>query len=331
MYLKTVKLVNNNMNLKYLYHFIIKKVFFLFILMNTHLDAFTQFDPAFSQYMFNHSLFNPAATGSEDIISASAIYQQKWIITEGAPRTAAFDVQAPLRNENIALGISVFNKSIGIEQMFKTNINYAHKIKIANGKLAMGLRLSITNQSFDWNRVEAIQDDDILLYNARYNTLLPNVAFGMYYRNKYFYSGISASNLVNVQSKQDLFSPQGSSIYQTSQYYMMAGYNKDISEKISVNPSVFYVYIKNVSSYFELNTNIIYNQFLIIGASYRTNNTIVLINGYQVSKRIQLSLAYDLSLSKYISYTGGSFEVMLHYKLRYDNMNFLNPRLIHQN
>ena len=84
-----------------------KRVFLasLIVLFATQVRA--QFEPQFTQYMFNEMFINPAYAGSREHIALTALYRNQWVGIEGAPKTQTFSVHAPLRNEKIGLGFSI--------------------------------------------------------------------------------------------------------------------------------------------------------------------------------------------------------------------------------
>jgi hypothetical protein len=47
-----------------------------------------QFEPQFTQYMFNEMFINPAYAGSREQVAATMLYRNQWVGLEGAPKTA---------------------------------------------------------------------------------------------------------------------------------------------------------------------------------------------------------------------------------------------------
>jgi len=68
-----------------------------------------QQDPMYTQYMFNTQTINPAYAGTWESVGFMVLGRHQWTGWEGAPETYTFSLQAPLKNERVALGLN-FNK-----------------------------------------------------------------------------------------------------------------------------------------------------------------------------------------------------------------------------
>ena len=75
-------------------------------------QAQAQFEPQFTQYMFNEMFINPAYAGSRGHMSMTGVYRNQWVGIEGAPKTQTFSGHTPLRNEKIGIGLSVLHESV---------------------------------------------------------------------------------------------------------------------------------------------------------------------------------------------------------------------------
>ena len=94
-------------------------------LLNT---AQAQFEPQFTQYMFNEMFINPAYAGSRDNISLTGAYRNQWVGIEGAPITQTLSGHAPLKNKKIGVGLSLMNEKIGVTHDMALFANYAYRI-----------------------------------------------------------------------------------------------------------------------------------------------------------------------------------------------------------
>ena len=82
-------------------------------------SAFTssaQQDPMFTQNMFNTQTINPAYAGTWESLGFMVLGRNQWSGFDGAPKTYTFTMQAPLRNERVALGLNVISDKIGYEK-----------------------------------------------------------------------------------------------------------------------------------------------------------------------------------------------------------------------
>jgi type IX secretion system PorP/SprF family membrane protein len=99
-----------------------KKLFFaLILLLVSGFQANAQFEPQFTQYMFNEMFINPAYAGSRDQISATLSYRNQWVGLQGAPKTQSASVHGPLMNKKMGLGLTMMNETIGVTRMFSVS------------------------------------------------------------------------------------------------------------------------------------------------------------------------------------------------------------------
>src|SRR5210317_1001789 len=68
-----------------------------------------QQDPMYTQYMFNTQTINPAYAGTWEAVGFMLLGRNQWTGFDGAPETYSFSVQAPLKNERVALGLNLIS------------------------------------------------------------------------------------------------------------------------------------------------------------------------------------------------------------------------------
>ncbi|MBK7970860.1 MAG: type IX secretion system membrane protein PorP/SprF [Bacteroidetes bacterium] len=78
----------------------IKKGFAAAAILLGSLSAQAQFEPQFTQYMFNEMFINPAYAGSREQVAATMLYRNQWVGLEGAPKTQTASINGPLMNKN---------------------------------------------------------------------------------------------------------------------------------------------------------------------------------------------------------------------------------------
>ena len=83
-----------------------------------------QQDPMYTQYMFNTQTINPAYAGTWESLSFMVLGRQQWAGLEGAPETYTFSMQAPLKNERVALGLNLINDVVGLHKQRNANKGY---------------------------------------------------------------------------------------------------------------------------------------------------------------------------------------------------------------
>ncbi|MBL7915176.1 MAG: type IX secretion system membrane protein PorP/SprF, partial [Bacteroidia bacterium] len=89
-----------------------------------------QFEPQFTQYMFNEMFINPAYAGSREQVAATMLYRNQWVGLEGAPKTQTASINGPLMNKKLGLGLTMMNESIGVTKQFAVYASYAYRIQV---------------------------------------------------------------------------------------------------------------------------------------------------------------------------------------------------------
>ena len=123
-----------------------KSILVLLVLLGCRTTVNAQYDPLFTQYMFNEVFINPAYAGSREAISSTALYRNQWAGIDGAPKTQTVSVHGPIKNKRIGLGLAVMNESIGVEHKIGVFATYAYRVMTSDqGRLAFGLQGGLIN------------------------------------------------------------------------------------------------------------------------------------------------------------------------------------------
>src|SRR5262245_52902533 len=120
-----------------------------------------QFEPQFTQYMFNEMFINPAYAGSRKQVSATAVYRNQWVGLQGEPKTQTFSIHGPLMNQKLGVGLTVINENIGVTHEFAMYGNYAYRIQAgSNGAFAMGIQAGFINHQENLAEVITNEEND---------------------------------------------------------------------------------------------------------------------------------------------------------------------------
>jgi type IX secretion system PorP/SprF family membrane protein len=288
-----------------------------------HNGVYGQYFPTYSQYLLNGLAINPAYSGSRDVLSASILMRRQWVGFDGSPTMYSLGVHMPLRNQHIGLGLMVFNETIGFEKNTGIYGNYAYRIQLGSGKLALGLKAGFNIvKELDGKITLHDPTPDKAFENINDSRFMPNFGFGAYYSNARYFAGFSLPSLLSY--------PDGGGNATTSpksyNVLLSGGYLIKISDQFKLKPSTLIKYKLNTPLQYDLNLNLIFfkDDILWVGASYRNNEAFVGLVEIQVSRKFRLGYSYDYSLGPLNSYNNGSHEILLRYEWR-DKVNTLNP------
>ena len=109
------------------------------LIMLLPLKAGGQLFPLTDQYINNPMAINPAFAGCDDALSATVLYRTQWVGFKDAPKSKILSVHTPLSYDKVGLGLLIHKNSIGIFRETSISGNYAYRIELPSGKLALGI------------------------------------------------------------------------------------------------------------------------------------------------------------------------------------------------
>jgi type IX secretion system PorP/SprF family membrane protein len=293
------------------------------------LSASAQHEPMFTQYMFNETFINPAYAGSHEGPAMGGLYRNQWVGIPGSPKTQTFSFHSPVMKKKLGLGLSMMNESIGVSDQFMLNIDFAYRILMPNSVLAFGAKGGFINEQERLTSVVTTVGGDNQFSTDVRKYFLPNAGFGIYYYyKKKFYAGFSIPQL--LQNKTDPTQPGNIAVSagnpQVWHYYFASGYVFQMAQNVKFKPSVMVKAVANAPIEVDGNINFLFNEFLWLGAAYRTGDAIAGLVGFQISKQLRVSYSYDYSISSLQRYNSGSHEISFGYDFNSLKHRVVSPR-----
>lgn len=301
--------------------------------------AQAQQDKMFSQYMFNTMALNPAYAGSRDVLSMTALYRSQWVGTDGAPRTATFTADMPLRSERVGVGIQLYNDQIGVFNETGAFASYAFRFRVGEKTtISLGVQGGAANYSIKLTSVKTSPDGSGQADPAFANDVnewLPNFGTGIYVSNDKSYFGVSVPRLLknNLTRYSDGASTRAT---ERRHMYTMGGFVINLSPALKLKPSFLAKYVDGAPLGIDANMNLWLNDKVAIGTSFRKNNynswgnfsndAIVALLELQLSDQFRLGYAYDRTLNRLQGYGPNSHEIMLRYEFGFGKNKILTPR-----
>ena len=278
-------------------------------------SSMAQQKPVLSQYMFSGLLLNPAYAGRHEYTSFTAMYRDQWINVPGSPKLATFTGQTGFKDRRIGAGFLISEDDIGVHNNLSVYGNYAYFIEFPSGaKFSMGLQGGLDILRSDWTQLNLMDQNDRVFNGSEVN-YFPNFGTGVFYYTNKFYTGFSVPYiLTNRRTKTDDFFRD---VRHSRNYYLTAGNVFDVTPKLKIKPSMLLRIEDNMPLAIDLNANLYYDEIIDIGLSYRQGDAVIGILGLQLNKYIKFSYAYDYIISKLTSYTNGSHELMLQYRINF--------------
>ncbi|MBZ0207414.1 MAG: type IX secretion system membrane protein PorP/SprF [Flavobacteriales bacterium] len=276
--------------------------------------SYAQQDPQFTQYMFDRLSVNPAVAGGTGNICATALMRQQWTGFDGAPKTGLINLQGPINKINSGLGLSVYFDKLGQEKSTIARLHYAYHFKVGSqSTFSAGIYAGMSGRALDgrWIAIDPVTDDNAIPTSGKSASGF-DLGAGLYYKSPKMWLGISSTQLPETELSDV-------SIKNKRHYYVQAGYDWAMggNNKYTLQPSIL---LKSDASSTQLDIGalFLYDDMLWIGASYRTEDAIAPMIGYQHKfpkgdSMLRLGYSYDVTTSELKNYSSGSHEVMLSY------------------
>ncbi|GAB5538952.1 MAG: type IX secretion system membrane protein PorP/SprF [Salibacteraceae bacterium] len=298
-------------------------------------NAHAQQDPKFNQYMFNPLGINPAYAGSRDALSAVALFRNQWVGFKGAPITQTFSIHGPLASRKMGLGFQITNDIIGPRNTINAEVDYAYRFPLLEGKLALGLGGGIYYHTFNWDKIDYIDQGDFVPTYGERQAWSPDVDFGTYWNNNRMYFGFELAhltnprvNILNNDSVSNTLNGGGNSGYRQFRHVSItAGRAFVLNKSLVLKPSVLYKQAGLYRGMFDLNVSILVNNKLWMGITARTDYGAVLIFEYIFNKKIRMGYSFDYPINKLNLQTRGtSHELFLGYDFGVSRAASISPR-----
>jgi len=277
------------------------------------------------QYQFDALAINPAFAGCHDALSVSLYYKNQWIGFKDAPKSYTFSIHSSINNDRVGLGLLVTRNSIGIYK--ETNIlsNYAYRMELFNGKLAMGIGLGVTVCNFAWNDLVITDPSDPQLLNNPISATLPAISMGTYYYTRKYFVGFSLPLFLSHEMESNTGNLAVKNDFSKYNYLITGGYNIEFNNQITLQPSLLINYQPSNSNQIDLNAQLNLKERIWVGMSYRTTKKLIGNLQCQLNYQIRMAYSYVFDLGRIGNYTNGSHEISINYQFRY-KLNVMGPK-----
>ncbi|MBN2214465.1 MAG: PorP/SprF family type IX secretion system membrane protein [Bacteroidales bacterium] len=264
-----------------------------------------------SQYLFNGLVLNPACAGRNEVFTFTFSHRSQWMGFEGAPSAQTISLHWPMKDVKTALGVLLFNESIGSRNYKNIFLNYAYRIDLGNGRLSLGLKGGISTGRFD---LIDLGDGEFIFDDKLENYLLPNFGIGAYYYNGNFFAGFSIPLLLGYHDGGETIGLQVYHDFEKYSYYLTAGYSFPLNNNLRLQPSFLLHYEISYSFEPDFNLTLNYKDIILGGLSYRPNEAFIFLFNYRINYQARAGVSYDLGLGELSKYHNGSLEFTFQYE-----------------
>lgn len=291
---------------------------FIFLTMAMALGALqwahSQNEPQYTQYMYNIGSFNPAYVGTTETPEIAGLYRAQWLDIPGAPRTIRFGTNIPLANEKMGLGFNVISDQIGPSTQTYVDLAYSYQFNVSeSAKLSFGMDAGGSFLNVDFAKGTFKNPGEPILNGETINRFYPTIGAGMFlYEDDIWYLGVSVPNFLT----DGIYNDDVATIVEDKiQFNFIGGYVFDFSESLKFKPAVLANLISGAPVNFNVSGNFLINDRFTLGASYRLDNAVSGLAGFQISSAMFLGYSYDYNTNPLGEFNSGSHEVILKFYL----------------
>lgn len=286
--------------------------------------------PNLSNYQHNWMIYNPAFTGSRDVMSAGVYTRALKIKDPGGPFYLQGSFHTPSKNEKVAYGAYFSRqKSPTIFLPLGTNINthftdwqlygsYAYRIKGPRGRLSMGLYGGATVTTAKYSDDFLHSGDPTFPVDDIQTKLNLNVGAGLLYYTEKLFLGFSIPRLIPTDS---IFSAADSSgvvgFLKNYTGVFSGGYEFAVNENLCINPTFILLYgVEDPLNYAGGINFGLFDKKIWFGMVYKSANSLAFNVNLQLNNKLLMGIAYDYSLDSKNTYFKNAFEFLLRWELR---------------
>jgi len=314
------------------------RLLIIWIALLFSVSALCQQAAQYTLYTWNPLHWNPAYAGLDHSLSATALFRKQWTNLQGAPVSQNLNVHLPLYYLGGGVGLNIENDVLGAEQITSAELSYNYQLNFGSSIFSMGLGGGLVQRTLDgtklrtpdgqYNEPGAPDHQDDLLPLGRESAMAPAIHAGIYYQSERWEAGLSVKNI--TESKVSLPSIQ---LQQKRHYFFTFSYHIDVSEKLTLTPSVM-VRSDAVETQTDFSLTGKINGNIFLGLSFRgydskSIDAAAILAGFRLSEKTTFIYAYDMTLSGLRTISNGSHEVGLRYNLNKPVGKGRLPRIIY--
>jgi type IX secretion system PorP/SprF family membrane protein len=289
------------------------------------ISADAQQKEQFTQYMFNGLILNPAQAGSDEALSITFLNRRQWTGIDGAPVTQTLSAHTMLGNMRTGLGLYLVNDKIGVHKNQSFQGSYSYRLRISEESyLSMGLQAGLNVHKSDYTSLGSTASmNDPKLANGTIASTAFNMGAGLFYRSKRFEAGLSAPELIPEKIS---FNDTTRVNWQQAQYFLFAKYSIPLNDMLDFEPSMLIKYMQGVPVSYDVNACVLISDALMLGLSYRKQESIDFLLKARVTPQLQLGYAYDYGTGEVASTGNGAHELLINYIFKFSRDNVASPR-----
>ncbi len=291
--------------------------------------------PSFEQYHFNQLVINPAYAGSNGTLDIQSFVHSQWTEMAAAPQTESLSISTAAGDGKHGIGLSLVHDQAGVSNKLQIQADYAFRMYLNKGVLAIGLGATANYTDWNYAQLDAYNDGDPAFTGIPETSITPNAGVGVWYSNPFMFTGLSVPVLIE---HKDIASITGTNeplqLYDAARHvFYSLGFLIPISQNFALKPYTLAKYSFGSPVQIDGSLSMIFYDFLWVGGSYRTDNSITVMAEYFLKKKNTLrsntfgfGYAYNFRNDGTSAIFGATHEIFISFNLVHNTTRFVNPR-----
>jgi type IX secretion system PorP/SprF family membrane protein len=278
----------------------------LIVFLGISLTSWSQTDPLYAQYLNNPLLINPAYSGLNNNLSASATYRKQWAGFDGSPTTFNVNGHTSLRDNRMGVGLIILKDNIGANSNTEVHATYAYRLDLEGKKLSFGLQAGMVNFRSDNSELNPYDPNDPL-FEQNQNISKASFGAGAILSSDKYLIGISVPRMLKATSTFDEKEVQ---LY-SQHFYLMGAYIIYFNEHIRFKPSVLLKGVKGSKLSADLNFSANIDEKYMAGVFTRNLNTFGLLAQMKIGETLRFGYTFEMPSNKSVGARFTSHEFMV--------------------
>lgn len=259
-----------------------------------------------SLYMYDALIVNPAYAGMKGALTLNANYRDQWGGMKGSPKTLSFTAHLLSRSKKNGFGLVFLNDRFGLQHNLKANAVYSYKIRLKSSEFSLGLAGGVRQQTIARDELNLNSADDAAFTQLPAQQIVPDVAFGMLFRNRFLLVGVNAPNIVRIADPTTMQVVNG-----------YAGVLIGLGKQVKLKPTTLVKYAVHSPLTVDANLTAYFRNTVSVGAGWRNTQTANFHARLQLNGQLAVGYLYERNFGPFNSFLRNTHEVMINYIFDY--------------
>ncbi|MGB3799112.1 MAG: PorP/SprF family type IX secretion system membrane protein [Lewinella sp.] len=279
----------------------------------------------YSLYWLDPVQFNPAYAGLDNSLSITGTYRAQWTGLDGQPSSQRVSAHLPVYFLSSGFGVEAERDELGARSLSRFGASWSYQLVTSTAVWSVGVsgryyQMSLNGAALrtpdgEYPEPNFVEHNDALLPSGNEGAGTMTFAAGLYYQSERLEGGLSARNI-----SEGIIAFPGLDYQLGRQYHAYLRARFDFLRAWELSPLIGAM---SDGIQHQVTTGLIaqYDENIFGGIAYRGYNNmstdaILLMAGLNLSDKLSVAYAYDLTLSDLRTVQDGSHELTLKYNLR---------------